>query len=39
MIYGVEQTTDSRYPETVVRKFTKRAAKPRPSGRGGIGAY
>lgn len=26
MIYGVEQTTDSRYPETVVRKFTSRKA-------------
>ena len=26
MIYGIEQTTDSRYPETVVRKFTSEPA-------------
>lgn len=26
MIYGIEQTTDARYPETVIRKFTSRKA-------------
>jgi hypothetical protein len=26
VIYGIEQTTDSRYPETVIRKFTSKKA-------------